>query len=154
MPKKNSSVLPGPFSNLRDINFGIVLLGLYLLFDFGTFQGVFDFINEYKLPFILATLSVIYAAYLVVAGRVNSRSNTTRIFVLVCLFIIVYSILGTKDPTQAHANTTLFLQYLANYIIMVSCVKKPSQFILLIDIWLAGIIHSCFHAIVQGKNLR
>jgi O-antigen ligase len=153
MAQENSSLLPGPFDNLRDINLGIVLLGLYLLFDFGTFQGVFEFINEYRLPFITAAVSVIYAVYLIAAGRVNLRSNTTRIFIVLCLFIIVYSIVSTENTAQAHSNTTLFLQYLANYLIMVACVKKPSQFILLIDIWLAALIHSSFHTIMQGGKI-
>jgi O-antigen ligase len=153
MAQENSSILPSSFANLGDINLGVVLLGLYLLFDFGTFQGIFEIINEYKLPFIVASVSVIYAIYLVATGRVNFRSNTTRIFIVLCLFIIIYSMLSTQNTAQAHSNTTLFLQYLANYLIMVACVKKPSQFILLIDIWLAGIINSSFHTILQGGKI-
>ena len=56
-----SSILPGVFENFKDINYGIILLSVYILFDFGAFQGVFEIVNTLRLPFILSALTVIYA---------------------------------------------------------------------------------------------
>ena len=143
-------LLPGPFSNLRDINFGIILLAAYILLDFGSFQGVFESLQVIRIPFIVAALSSIYAFYLIVTGKIDWKKTSTIAFTLFVIYVIIDSQLRSKDPVGTKANLTLFIQYLANYLIMVTCVKKPSQFILIIDIFLAGIIHSCFHAIMQG----
>jgi len=121
--------------------------------DFGAFQGVFGVLMTLKIPFIVALLSLIYAVYLVAAGRIDFKSSTTSIFTILVAFIIIYSLINTIQKDDTSANLTLFLQYWANYIIMVACIKKPSQFILLIDIWLVGIIHSSYHAIMQGGKL-
>ncbi len=153
MKNKNSSILPGPFSNLRDINFGMVLLAIYFLLDFGSFQGVFEILGTLRIPYIVALLSVAYALYLVITKRVKLNELTTISFIVLCFFIIIYSQIKTIEEHSRSAYLTLFLQYLANYLIMVACVKKPSQFILLIDIWLLGILHSSYHAIYQGGKL-
>lgn len=153
----NPSILGTSISDtmprFRDINYGIILVGTYFLFDFGSFQGVFEIVNQLRLPFILALLSVIYAIYLVMNRQIDFREQTTINFLVLVLFIIIYSQLLTVDAPDRKALLTLFLQYLANYLIIVACVKKPSQFIFLIDVWLLAILHSSYHAIFQGGKL-
>jgi O-antigen ligase len=150
---ENASLLPSPFAFLKDLNIGIILLAIYFLFDFGSFQGVFEIVKELRLPFIIGLLSAIYALYLVATKRVDWQSATTTRFFLLCLFIIVYAQISTEILADRKALLTLFIQYFANYLIFVSCAKKPSQFIFLIDIWLFGILHSSYHAIHQGGKL-
>jgi len=147
------TVLPATFANLREINIGIILLSCYFFLDFGAFQGVFDIVNELRLPFIVAALSVIYAGYLVVMKRIDFKSITTKRFMLLCAFIIIYAQLSTDVETDKRALLTLFVQYLANYLIFIACVKTPYQFIFLLDMWLLGILHSSFHAIREGGKL-
>ncbi len=147
------TVLPAPFANLKEINIGIILLSCYFLLDFGAFQGVFDIVNEIRLPFIVAVLSVIYAGYLVVMKRIDFKSMTTKRFILLCSFIIIYAQLSTEVESDKRALLTLFVQYFANYLIFIGCVKTPYQFVFLLDIWLFGILHSSFHAIREGGKL-
>lgn len=151
--EERSSLLPGPFSNLREINFGIVLLSIYILLDIGAFQGVFEIISKLRIPFLVAVISLLYAVYLVYNKKIDFRNSTTKRFAIFFFFIIVHSQLRCKVPGGARADLTLFIQYFSNYIIMMACVKTPFQFIFLIDIFLASIIHSCFHAIMQGGKL-
>lgn len=152
MSNENSTILSTAYLNFRDINIGIILIGTYILFDFGAFQGVFEIVNQLRLPFIVALLSVIYALYLIANNRIDFSGLTTKIFIALCFFIIIYAQISTITYSK-QAILTLFLQYLANYLIIIACIKKPSQFILLIDIWLFGIIHSCFRAIYSGGKL-
>ena len=71
MTKNTSITSGGPFSNFKDINFGMILLSIYILFDFGSFQGVFEIVNDLRLPYIVALLSVVYALYLVINKRID-----------------------------------------------------------------------------------
>lgn len=153
MNEKISVSLTEPFSNFKDLNIGMVLMSVYILFDFGAFQGVFEIVNKLKLPYILALASLAYALYLVLNKKVEFSSLTTRSYLILCLFIIIYSQIITIDPLREKAFLTLFIQYISNYIIIVTCVKKPSQFIFLIDVWLFSILHSSYHAIAQGGKL-
>lgn len=152
MSNESTAVLPTTYLNLRDINIGIVLIGTYILFDFGAFQGVFEIVNQLRLPFIVALLSVIYVLYLIANNRIDFSGLTTKIFITLCFFIIIYAQISTINYSK-QAILTLFLQYLANYLIIITCVKKPSQFILLINIWLFAVLHSCFRAIYSGGKL-
>jgi O-antigen ligase len=147
------TVLPGPFANVKELNFGILLLAAYFLFDFGAFQGVFDIVSQLRLPFIIATMSVLYAGYLVIIRRIDFKSITTWRFFLLCGFIVLYAQFSTEVQADRKALLTLFAQYFANYLIFIACVKTPYQFIFLIDIWLLGILHSSYHAIHQGGKL-
>lgn len=151
---ENKSLLPRSYVfDFADINIGIVLIGLFFLFDFGSFQGVFEIVNKLRLPFILAFVTVVYAIYLAAIHFNEIKSKTTNRFALTCLFIIVYSQYSTINPTFKESIITELLQYFANYIIIVTTIKKPTQFVLLIDIFLAAIMHSSFHAIMQGGKL-
>jgi len=148
-----SKILPGIFENFKDINLGIIILSTYILFDFGAFQGVFEIVNTLRLPYILSVITIIYALYLVVSKRVNFASSTTRWIVFFVFYLLAYSQISTIQPTEKNFLLTNFLQYLANYIILVSCVKKPSQFIFIIDVWLFAILHSNYHVINQGGRI-
>jgi len=151
--KNYSSILPGPFENFKDINYGIILLSVYILFDFGSFQGVYEIVNELNLPYILALLSVLYAFFLIATKRVSFESPTTKWFTFFVSFLIIYSQISSINPIEKKYIFTLFLQYLANYYIFTACVKKPYQFIFLVDVWLFAVMHSSYHAIYQGGKL-
>lgn len=151
MPE-NSKILPNLLQGLREINFGIILMGIYFLLDFGAIQGVIEFTQTLYIPFIVAALSVVYALYLIITRNVGMES-TTKSFLLLFLFIIIYSQIDTQNPFEKKSCLTLFLQYFANFIILIYCIKKPFQFILIIDIWLLSILHSSYHSIMQGGKL-
>lgn len=137
-------------STVKDLNIGIALIGCYFIFEFGSIQGLYPVINQLKLPFVLSLSSILYAVYICLAGKLDFRSGTTKSFVFLCLFIMVYSALSTKDELIIVDNLKLFSFFIAQYIIIVSCVKKTTQFFLLIDIWLASILFSSYHGIMQG----
>ena len=153
MSEENKLDLTNPYPSLKDLNFGIILMSTYILFDFGAFQGVFEIVKQLRLPYILALTTLLYALYILFNRKIDFSSLTTKSFLFLCVFIIIYSQLVTKDPLREKAFLTLFLQYAANYIVFVASVKKPTQFILLIDIWLFAILHSSYHAIAQGGKL-
>lgn len=147
-------ILIGPFNALRDINYGIVLIGTYFLFEFGSLQGgVLPIVNELQLPFIVSLLSVIYAIYLLIQNRLDFKSDTTKKFILLCAYIFCYTTIATKIPEDKVDIIKLFIVYLSQYIIIVCCLKKPSQFLLLINIWLFAIMMSSFHGIMQGGKV-
>jgi O-antigen ligase len=152
MIKTNTFSLPNYSFEMRELNFGIILLSLYFLFDFGSFQGVFEIVNTLKLPFIVAVLSVLYVLFLTFMQKIDFSGLTTKTFIVLCFFLIVYAQISTPPPDDK-ATLTLFVQYLCNYLIMISCVKKPSQFIFLMNIWLFAILHSSYHSIYQGGKV-
>lgn len=152
-PSMLGTAISDAIPKFADINYGIILVGTYFLFDFGSFQGVFEIVNQLRLPFIVALLSVIYATFLVMNRQIDFSEQTTIRFLVLVLFIIIYSQLVTVNDLDRNALLTLFIQYFANYLIVIACVKKPSQFIFLIDIWLLAILHSSYHAIYQGGKL-
>ena len=141
------------FFKFSDINLGIILISTFIFFDFGAFQGVFEIVNNWRLPFVLAAVSVFYALYLLLANINELKHETTKRYVLFSFFLIIYSQISSFDPDRKITFFTETLQYLANYIILVRSVKKPSQFIIVIDVFLASIIHSSFHAAMQGGKL-
>jgi len=139
-----------PFASLKDFNYGIILIGIYYLFEFGSFQGLYPVINDFKLPFVLSILIIIHALYLILTKKVNFSGKTTKSFIFLSIFIIAYSYFSTRIPEIKSDVIKLFIVYLSQYIIVITCVKKPSQFILLIDIWLLSILFSSYHGIIQG----
>ena len=147
---ENKAVLSNLLPDLKDFNYGIVLIGLYYIFEFGSFQGLFPFISELKIPFIVSLLSVVYAIYIVVNKRAPLKSDVSKKYLLLCVFIIAYGIAVTTPDYVKWDLVDLFVIYFSQYIIIISCIKKPSQFILLVDIWLLAIMFSSFHGIMQG----
>jgi O-antigen ligase len=130
-----------------------MLMGTYILFDFGSIQGVFEWVNTFRLPFIVALVSVLYAFYLILKGEVNLRTLTAFSYSFLTFFIIIYAQISTIEHVEAKNLFTLLLQYWSNYIIINACIKKPTQYILILDIFLLAIVHSSFHAIHQGGKL-
>jgi len=153
VPKKkleDKRILLGPFESLKEFNFGIFIIAMHFLLEFGSFQGLFPILKTLKIPYIFSALSILYAALLVFQGKVDFKSDVTRKFFILCVFIIAYSLLYTEIEVFRIETSKVFLLYLSHYIIIVSCIKKPSQFILLIDVWIMSIVFSSFHGIMQG----
>ena len=147
---ENKAVLSNLLPELKDFNFGIVLISIYFIFEFGSFQGLFPIIGELKLPFIVSLLTVLYAIYLVISKQVPLSSDVSRKFLILCLFIIIYGIAVTRPEFVKWDLVNLLVLYISQYVIIVTCVKRSSQFILLIDIWLGSILFSSFNGIMQG----
>jgi hypothetical protein len=145
-PINRSKFLP----DFHDINLGVLLIGFYILFDFGAVQGIFDWVNTLRLPYLVSIGSLVYALVLIFTGKLNARSSMFLTYSLVCAFIVIYSQIGTINRTDAKANLTLFLQYWANYVVFVACIKKPSQYILVLDIFILAIMHSALRSILSG----
>lgn len=141
------------FPRWEDLNPGIILIGLYFLFELGSLQGLYPGINDAKIPAVVSFLTMLYALYLIATNQVNWSSMTTRRFALLCAFIIFYTLLSTKLDVARIDLVKLFLLFFSNYVVIVCCIKKPSQFILLVDIWLFSIMFSSFHGIMQGGKI-
>jgi O-antigen ligase len=131
----------------EDVNFGIILVGIYILFEFGSLQALYPVIGVLKLPLIVTYLSILYAVYLLLSNRIDIGSSTTRRFFLLIFFVITYSLIRTREPIEL---IKVFLIFTANYIIVVACLKKTSQYFLLLNIWLVSILFSSYHGIRQG----
>jgi O-antigen ligase len=71
-------------------------------------------------------------------------------FVIFSLFTIAYSLIATIVPANRDANAKLFWSYLVNYVIVGYSIRKPSQLVLLIDIWLISVGYSSLHGFFQG----
>ena len=137
-------------TNLKELNYGIVLVGAYFILEFGSIQGLYPIVGELMIPYIVSFLTVLYSAYLIFKKKVSFKSDVSKRFVMICMFIIIYTGIATKLPIVKDDTIKLFVIYLSQYIIIVTCVKKPTQFILLVDIWLLAIAFSSYNAILQG----
>lgn len=138
------------FANLKDANLGIILIGIYFIFNFGSIQGLYSYITMLRLPFALALITVLYALYLIISQKVTLEGLTTKIFIVFCLFMIAYTLISTISPIDLEYTYKYFLVYLSNYLIIIFSIKKRSQFILLVDIWLFAIFFSSYHGFFQG----
>lgn len=136
--------------DLTDINLGITLVSIYFLLEFGSFQGLYPVFNAAKIPYIISACSILYALYLIISGRINFKAKTTRYFGYFTLFMIFYSLLATKHTETKIETIKLFIIYYSNYLLVIHSVKKESQFVLLLDVWLFSVLFSCFHASMQG----
>lgn len=134
----------------RDINVGIVLISLYLLFEIGSVQGMYSIINDLRLPFILATIFVLYSLYLLFSSKVDFSSPVTKSYFVFCLFVILYALITTKYSLAREDVIKVFLGFLCHYIVLIGSVKKTSQLLLVVNIWLFSILLSSFHASQQG----
>ena len=152
MAKKDSSILPDIIINIKDINYGMVLVSVYILIEIGTFR-VFDIVHQLQMPFLISLLTLVHAIYLIINGKVKIAGSLNSIFILFCIYVIIYSQLDTINPFSREMYLKLFLQYLANYIIIVGCVKKPQQFVFMIDVFLFAVLHSSYHSIHQGGRI-
>ncbi|MBC8440648.1 MAG: O-antigen ligase family protein [Deltaproteobacteria bacterium] len=139
-----------PFFNIRDVNFGIVLISIYFLLEFGSFHGLHPLTKQLNLPFLTASLTMLYAFLLVVKGDVDFKSKTTLYFTIFWIFIILYTLAATKGKLVKEDLIKHSIIYWSNYIVIICSVKKKSQFILLLDVWLVSVLLSCYHASMQG----
>lgn len=143
-------VFPQPI----DMNLGIVLICSYFILTFGSLAGLYDFLNySLKLPFIIAATTIVYAFYLIITRKVNLNTSFAKTFISMCIFIILYAALSTKLPVVRDGIVKSFAYYLSAYIVLIASVKRLSQFILVIDVWLASILFSSYHGIMQGGLL-
>jgi O-antigen ligase len=139
------------FPNRNDFNLGIYIIGVWILIEFGSIAGMYDFLNSpLRLPLIISVISILYALKLIILKYVDFTSRTTKIYFFLCIFIIIYTALSAKLPIAKSGLIKNFVVYLSIYVILTSSVKTISQFILVIDIWLASILFSSFHGIMQG----
>jgi hypothetical protein len=142
-PINRSKFIP----DFKDVNLGVFLIGIYLLFDFGAIQGVFGFVNTLHLPFVLATFSLLYALVLILTGAFKIRSLTSFSFFFLYTFLLVYIQISTINPSELRGASTQYLQYWANYIILVACIKKPSQYIWVLDFFIIAVMHAAVRSI-------
>lgn len=142
--------LTKPFATIKELNYGVFLVGTYFILTFGSFQGLFPIVSSLKLPFLITFLTIIYAIILVIKREFRFKDRTTKSYFLLGIFILVYTSLSTIDTEYRIQIIKLFVGYLAQYIVIVGSIKTPKRFILLIDIWIISIVFSCFHGIYQG----
>ncbi len=144
-------LLSGLFPKRTDINFGIVLICSYIIMEFGSLSGLYSSLNyTLRLPLVIAVTTIGYAFYLVITRKVNLKTDFAKTFILMCLFIILYALLSTKLQVVREGLIKSWAYYLAAYIVLIESVKRMSQFILVIDVWLASILFTSFNAIMQG----
>ncbi len=139
------------FPKASDVNAGIVLICAYIIAEFGSIVSMYSFLNyQLRIPFLIATVTIFYAVYLIVTRKVELKSGIATTFTVICLFIIIYSQLSTKIPYVRDGLWKSFSFYLSAYVVCIASIKRISQFILVVDVWLASILFSSFHGIMQG----
>ena len=147
-------LLPGMFENLKEINFGIILISTYIFFEVGSLQDILDFVRPLKLPFAMAVMSLVYAICLLINGKFKiSEHKVTHIFLVTTIYVLIYCSISTSNPQVKEVIIKLFIQYISYYIIAVASIRTLFQLVLLLDVWLVSIMHTCFHAIMQGGLL-
>lgn len=147
---RSQEAVPGFIESLRNLNFGIVLIAIYFLLEFGAVQDMFEFPRQLHIPYILVLISSGYSILLILKKPFILKSRVSKSFIFFCLLIFVHTIVMTKQPVVKMDIAKLFIGYLAHYILIVGCVRTRFQFILLIDIWLACVVLASFHGIMQG----
>ncbi len=131
---------------IRAINMGLGLMSAYFLLEFGSFQGLYPIFSTLRIPFLVASLSVIYAIYCLISGQ----SKYNYILVTCLLYLLAISLFMTVDPYAKETVVTLFITYVCYYIISINSVRNTVQLVLLLDAFLASVAYSCFHGIMQG----
>lgn len=134
----------------KDINFGIILISIYYILDLGSIQGLFPVVAALKIPYIVSAVSVIYALILSWSNAFDRKSGVTRSLFCLLLFVVIYSMMVTGNPVARDELIKVCAIYFANYIIVVSKVRKVSQFIFLLDVWLLAIAFSSYNGSFQG----
>jgi O-antigen ligase len=154
-PNHNSSISLTQFvPNFKDLNFGIILVSLSIFLDMGGIQHVFNnIVVPLKIPFLVSTGSIIYALYLVLSRKARLDSVTFKALLLIIAFYIFYSRISTEDPISKEALWKAMLQYLADFIILTTCVTRNSQFVLLIDIFLLAVLHVSIRGVLSHGQI-
>jgi O-antigen ligase len=139
--------------NFRDLNFGIVLVSFHILLDMGAIQHIFgEIIIPLKIPFLTPVVTMFYAFYLVASRKAELHSFTSKSFLTLVIFFISYTLLSTINPLLKSSFWKYMLQYYANYIILTTCIRKPSQLLLIVDIFILAVMHTAFRG-VRSKGL-
>jgi O-antigen ligase len=144
------AMMPGVQRELKSFNLGLVLVGSYLVMEFGSLQALYPIFNELDVPFVVSGLCLALALVRLLTGRVDLRDSTTKIYIILCLFMMGYTLSATVNSRSMWNIFKLFLLYGTYHILIISSVKSTDQLILLIDIWLASMAYSCLHGILQG----
>lgn len=135
----------------NDLNLGIILICVYIILEFGSIAGLYNFLNyKFKLPLIIAAAMIAYALFLFATRKVSLKSGFAKTFTVMCLFILGYTMIATELPSVREGLLKSFTFYLSAYFVSIASIKRLSQFILIIDVWLASILFSSFHGIMQG----
>jgi len=150
--KKINSILPNLIINIKDINIGMILVSTYILIEIGSFR-VFSIVDQLQLPYLVSVLTFVYAIYLVLRGKFDFKSPLNKMLLVFCIYIIVYAQIDMINTFYREGMSKLFIQYIANYIIIVSSVKKPQQLIFMVDVFLFSVLHSSYHSIYQGGRI-
>jgi O-antigen ligase len=144
------AVMPGVQRELKSFNLGIVLVGFYLVLEFGSLQALYPIFNELQVPFVLSGLCLALALARLLTKRVDLGDSTTKIYIVFCIFMMGCTLLTTVNTRAMWNILKLFLLYATYYVLIISSVKSTDELILLIDIWLASMAYSCLHGILQG----
>ncbi len=138
------------FPKWKDLNFGIILISVYYFLEFGSIQGLFPVISSLKIPLLISGISVGYAFFLFLSNAFDRKSGVTRSLFCLILFVVVYSLVGTDSSSTRTDLIKVCSIYYANYLIIVSNVKKVSQFKFILDVWLFSTAFSCYNGFFQG----
>ena len=138
------------FPQFSGLNIGVFLMACYILLEFGSFQGLYGVVRSLKLPYIIAVATLGYLLFLILTGECSFKGGVTKSLFILFSFIIIYSILSTKSRYVLPDIIKGFLMYYVNYLVFISKVKTKMQFIFLLDVLLASVAFSSFHACRQG----
>lgn len=136
---------------LNSVNFGIFIICTHIFLDLGAFQQLIDFVVPLKIPFIVSSLTVLYALFLLLSRKFHPlRSKLSLSFTIFFLFVLLYSLISSKNIQVRNEGLKLLIIYYSNFIIASCCVKNIFQLSLVLDAYLLAILHTCYHGIRQG----
>ena len=153
MPKglKSNFSLKKLFPYLKSVNIGIFIICTHIFLDLGAFQQLVDFVVPLKIPFIVSVLTFLYALFLLFSCKFHPLKSKLYISItLLFLFLLLYSLLSSKDIQIRNEGLKLLLIYYSNFIIASCCVKNILQLSLVTDAFLLAVLHACYHGIRQG----
>jgi hypothetical protein len=139
------------FPYINSVNFGIFIICTHIFLDLGAFQQLVDFVAPLKIPFLVSSLTVLYALSLVMSGKFHLlQSKLSLSFTVFFLFVLFYSLISSKNIQIRNEGLKLLLTYYSIFIIGSCSVKNIFQLSLVLDSYLLAILHSCYHGIRQG----
>jgi O-antigen ligase len=140
--------------DLRDFNFGIILVAAHIFLEMGAFQHIFDYIvTPLKIPFLVSTITIGYGLYLMASGKTVPASATSRALLLLVVFYVIYSLIASLDPIAKNTIWKIFLPFFFRLIILLKCITRKSQFVLIVDIFLLAVAHTCFRTCRSSGKL-
>lgn len=145
-----SDVFINRLPKFTELNVGVLLLSIYILLEFGSFQGLYGVIRSLKIPYIIAVATLGYLLFLIVTGECSFKGGVTKSLFILFSFIIIYSLVSTRTRSVLPDILKGFLMYYVNYLVFVSKVKTKAQFVFLLDVLLVSVAFSSYHACRQG----